>query len=142
MSREQSLAAIHHWFERAWNELDDGAIDDLMSENCEILGTGPMAVGREGYREFYRSVRDSFDQIRVEVADIVAEEAAVAGHARFSGLHKIEKKEVDFVFSFAAKLEGGKFVWVRNVVDFSILLTQLHWMDAAEIGKIFRSSEE
>lgn len=139
MSRELVLAAIRDWFERVWNQLDEGAIEEMMAEDCEVLGVSAMPVNREQYVEFYRTVRSAFDEIRMEIADVVVEEDAAAGHVRFSGKHRDSGKEVDFVFSFAARLEEGRFVWVRNVVDYSLLLYQLGDFDLAAIERVFES---
>jgi len=129
----------HQWFERVWNQLDEAAILELMHEEGEILGLGTTVVGREGFLGYHRAFRGGFDQIRIEIVDLVAEEDSVAGHARFSAIHRESGREVDIFLSFAGRFENGKLRWVRNVVDFTALLSQVGTLDPRAVNLLFGS---
>jgi len=129
----------HQWFERVWNQLDETAILELMHPDGEILGLGTTVVGREGFRGYHRAFRRGFDQIRIEIVDIVAEEHSVAGHSRFSALHRESGREVDIFLSFAGRFEDGKLRWMRHVVDFTALLSQVGTLDPRSVNLLLES---
>lgn len=136
---ESSKELTRQWFERVWNQLDEGAVMELMHPDGEILGLGTTVVGRDGFLGYHRAFRRGFDQIRIEIVDLVAEGASVAGHARFSALHRITGREVDVFLSFAGRFEDGKLRWVRNVVDFTALLSQVGTLDPRAVNLLFES---
>lgn len=136
---ESPKELTHQWFERVWNQLDEGAVMELMHPDGEILGLGTTVVGREGFIGYHRAFRRGFDQIRIEIVDLVAEDTAVAGHARFSAIHRGSGREVDIFLSFAGRFEDGKLRWVRNVVDFTALLSQIGTLDPRAVGLLFES---
>jgi predicted ester cyclase len=136
---ETSKELTREWFERVWNQLDEGAVMELMHPEGEALGLGTSVVGREGFIEYHRAFRRGFDQIRIEIVDLVAEADSVAGHARFSGLHRVSGREVDIFLSFAGRFENGKLRWVRNVVDFTALLSQVGTLDPRAVNLLFES---
>lgn len=127
------------WFDRVWNQFDECAVHELMSADGEVLGLGTTVLGREGFIGVHRSFREAFDQIRLDVVDLVGEGASVAGHARFSAIHRKSAREVDFFFSFAGRYEDDRLCWVRHVVDFTALLSQLGTLDPRAVNLIFES---
>ena len=137
MNSSSPKELILTWFERVWNHLDERAIQELMCENGEILGLGTTVVDREGFIGIFRLYRAAVDQIHLEVVDLVEDASSVAGHARFSGIHRQTNREVDFLFSFAARCEGNRLSWMRHVVDFTALLSQIGTLDPRAVNFIF-----
>lgn len=127
------------WFDRVWNQLDGNAVRELMNEDGEILGLGTTVVDPEGFIRILRLYRAAFDQIHLEVVDLVEDDSSVAGHARFSGIHRQSTREVDFLFSFAARCEGNRLSWIRHVVDFTALLSQIGTLDPRAVNMIFEA---
>lgn len=136
---ESSKELTRQWFERVWNQLDEGAVMELMYPDGEILGLGTTVLGREGFLIYHRAFRCGFDQIRIEIVDLVAEDASVAGHARFSAVHRVTGREVDIFLSFAVRFEDGKLRWMRHVVDFTALLSQVGTLDPRAVNLLFES---
>ena len=128
---------IHQWFEEVWNQRDDSAIDRLMAPDCEIIGAGPEPVNREGFKEFRQTVLRTFENIHMEIVDAVADEVSVAGHTKMTATHCKACKPVEFVFSFSTRLEEGKFVWVRNVVDYTAMMSQLDAISERAVAEVF-----
>jgi len=130
-------ARIQTWFKRAWNEGEKSAVGELMSTEAEVLGLGTSVMNPTAFIETQRAFHQSFDQILVEVVDLVCGEDEGAGHARFSALHRASGREVDVLFSFAVRFEDGRIIWLRHVFDFTALLSQLGTLDPRAVGLIF-----
>ena len=129
------------WFDRVWNRLDLSVVDELMREDCEVLGLGNSVVGRAGFRSVHESFTAAFDQIHVEVIDFVAEGNEVAGHARFSARHRQSGREVDLMFSFYGCYEEGCLRRVRNVVDYTSLMAQMNLLEPEKMKLIFEAPD-
>lgn len=130
------------WFDRVWNHLDRSAIEELMDPECEILGLTATVRGPRGFLSVHESFTRAFDQIHVELVELVAEENEVAGHARFGARHRESQRQVDMMFSFSGKFENGRLKQVRHVVDYTSLLAQLNLFDPRRIGVVFSSGQE
>lgn len=113
------------WFNRVWNNLEESAIDELMCKDCEIQGLNLAEKGPEGFKQFYRSYCAAFENIVMEVFELVEEEGLVLGHVRFTGTHLGSGKNVDIVVSLSVRWVNGKASFGRNVADFVTLLAQI-----------------
>ena len=78
----------------AWSDGDlEGALANLRPDlefvtSGVFLGVEPIYHGHEGFRQFWRDFRDTWEQIRVEIRDIVEGEQrryAVVGQFRARG---------------------------------------------------------
>ncbi|MEM7603012.1 MAG: ester cyclase [Verrucomicrobiota bacterium] len=127
------------WFERLWNQLDLTVVDQWMREDCEVLGLGNTVVGRSGLKQVHESFTSAFDQIHVEVVELVVDGAEVAGHARFAARHRQSEREVDFMFSLYGVFEDGGFRRVRNVVDYTSLMSQLNLLEPQRMQMMFEA---
>ncbi|MEQ1840903.1 MAG: nuclear transport factor 2 family protein, partial [Verrucomicrobiales bacterium] len=105
-------ARILTWFDRAWNEGEKSAVEELMSAEAEVLGLGTSVMNAAAFTETLRAYHQSFDQVLVEVVDLVCGGDEGAGHARFSARHRASGREVDFLFSFSVRFEDGRIVWL------------------------------
>jgi steroid delta-isomerase-like uncharacterized protein len=71
----------HRWFEEAWNQGSEGAIDELSAERMigHGLGEGGSdAVGRDDFRVFWRNLRSALPDLHVTVEDTVTQGEKVA----------------------------------------------------------------
>jgi predicted ester cyclase len=125
------------WLERVWNQNDLSAVAELMHEECEVLGLRNSVVGPTGFLKIHESFTAAFDQIHVEVVDLVAEGEEVAGHARFAARHRLSGKEVDLIFSFSGSFEAGQLRRVRNVIDYTSMLAQLDLLEPDKMRAVF-----
>lgn len=130
------------WFERVWNQHDRSAVADLMHEDCEVLGLGNTVAGPSGFLKIYESFVAAFDQIHVDIVDLVAEGEEVAGHARFAARHLRSGKEVDLIFSFSSQFKDGQLRRVRNVVDHTSLMAQLDLLEPERMQLIFETPDK
>jgi len=56
------------WFRRVWNELDTGAIDQLLAPDGVVHGFGAAPIrGPHGLHQFHRNFTDAFRSIRFEI---------------------------------------------------------------------------
>ena len=125
------------WFDRVWNEGEKSAVGELMSAEAEVLGLGTSVMNAAAFTETLLAYHRSFDQVLVEVVDLVFGEDEGAGHARFSAMHRASGREVDVLFSFSVRFEDGRIIWLRHVVDFTALLSQIGTLDPRAVGLIF-----
>jgi predicted ester cyclase len=107
----QVIAAVDTGDEHA---LDDGLAADLVDHN-PIPGQLP---GREGFKEWMRSARQSFPDLSASVEDVVAEGDRVAGRVRYRGTHwgsfagiAPTGHAVEFEAFHIARLQDGKEWW-------------------------------
>jgi steroid delta-isomerase-like uncharacterized protein len=81
-------ALVRAFYDRIWNAGDLAAVDELMDEECSFRGSlGTEVRGREGFKDYVRSVRGALSDYRCEILDCVAEGERAAAKMRFSGLH-------------------------------------------------------
>ena len=62
----------YKWFDRVWNNSQEEAIDLMVDENATIIGLNDELRGPAGFKTFYHSFRNDFDQIYVTVTIVVA----------------------------------------------------------------------
>ena len=123
------------WFERVWNQQDIAAIPELMAEDCIIHGLSLGENGSKAFAQFHAAYCQAFENIHIEVFEVVEEDMKTIGNCRFTALHKGSGKDVEMVFSFSVKWENQKAVEARNVVDFTTMLAQLELFDPSQMSK-------
>ncbi len=63
------------WMEEVWNKGSEAAIDEMLHDDAVVHGIeGISEPGPSGFKTFYRSFREQFPQIHVEVEEVVSEE--------------------------------------------------------------------
>jgi ketosteroid isomerase-like protein len=132
---------VIEWFERVWNQMDEKAIGELLAGDGEVLGLGTTVLGQPGLVAIHRAYRRTFHQIRVEMVDLVSGETDGAGHVRFSAVHRANGAEVDVLWSFAVRLEGGRIGRIRHVIDHAALLSQIGTFDLRAVNLIFDTED-
>lgn len=106
-----------------------------------MLGFGNTVLGRAGFKRVHGSFVEAFEGIGVTWIDLIAEGAEVAGHARFTARHRASGREVDFLFSFSALIEDGRFRRIRQVMDYTSLLDQLQLLEPEKMKLVFAPPE-
>jgi steroid delta-isomerase-like uncharacterized protein len=88
MSLEANKAIARETAERLFNQGDLGAADELITadaiDHCEPPGTDC----RQHFRQVVTMLRSAFPDLRIEIADIVAEGDSVAMRLTMSGTHR------------------------------------------------------
>lgn len=113
------------WFDRVWNQQDERAIYDLLSEDAEIKGLNLAQKGPAGFAQFFQVYCANFKDIRVEITEILEKDDRVMGHALFHATYVKNQKPVDMEFSFSAQWKDGKIIEAKNVVDHHTMLLQI-----------------
>lgn len=127
---------MHEWYERVWNRGEEDAVFELMHESCEMQGLDLPERGPEGFLQFYKGFAGAFENMRIELIELVEEEGHVAGFAKFTGQHKKSGRDVELVYATSGKWENGVVVSTREIVDFGSLLSQI---GAAELPALFEA---
>ena len=102
----------------AWSEGDlEGTLENLRPDlefltSGVFLGVEPVYHGHEGFRQFWHDFRDTWEQIRVEIQDIVEGEPrrhAVLGRFHAMGRDGIGvERPVGMVYTSTAEDEIGR----------------------------------
>jgi len=116
---------IHRWFDEVWHNGNENAIDELLDENAVIHGleidanlTGPAA-----FKPFYRSFRESFPSIRVDIDHLVEANDYEVAYCTVTG-RNVKGQEVNFNGIVVCKFKDGKMVEAWNGFDFLKMFQQ------------------
>ena len=79
---------VEAFYDRIWNEGDESAVSELLSENFTFRGSlGAELYGREAFKQYVRSVRGSLANYRCEILACVTEGDQAFAKMRFWGIH-------------------------------------------------------
>jgi predicted ester cyclase len=123
----------YRWFEEVWNKGREAAIDEMMDAGAVIHGIEEInAAGAEGFKTFFRSFRQQFPQIHVEVEDAVSdgdyETSRCTVHATNGSGQTVQFSGMTFT-----QIRDGKIVESWNNFDFLGMYQQLGFkMHASE----------
>lgn len=106
-----------------------GVISDAFVDHEEFPGFAPT---KEGTLQFFKALRESFPDARMNVDDMIAEGEKVSVRATMSGTHRGEfmgiaatGKRVNVPLSDYMRLENGKLVEHWGVMDNGAMMQQL-----------------
>lgn len=129
--------ATEYWIEKVWNQQDGSVIADLMAEDCDLKGLDLPAKGREGFQAFHQAIIGAFGDVKVEILELGTEGDYAFGHCVFNATHRATGKPVTTNFSVSGKWKDGLLVEGRNVVDFTLMLTQLGELQPETMSRVF-----
>jgi predicted ester cyclase len=116
---------IHRWFDEVWHNGNENAIDELLDQNAVIHGleidanlTGPAA-----FKPFYRSFRESFPSIRVDLDHLIEANDYEVAYCTVTGKN-VKGQEVNFNGIVVCKFKDGKMVEAWNGFDFLKMFQQ------------------
>ena len=133
---EENKAFIRRWFEEVWNKGREGAIEEMMDEECVANGlagdSGRAPRGPAEFKPFFRKFREAFPNIEVVVEDAVAEGDKVAARCSVRGHHRGDslgfaatEQPVEFTGMTITRIRDGKIVEAWNNFDFMTMFQQL-----------------
>lgn len=137
---EENKALFRRWFEEVWNQGRAEAIDELFAEDGIAHGLagagGEELRGPAGFREFHRSFREAFPDIRVTVEDEIVEGDKVAVRCSVRGTHRSASlgfastdRPVIFEGMCIVRIRDGQIVEAWNSFDFMTMYQQLGVME-------------
>lgn len=87
MSTEENKRIAKRFYEEAINLGKDAVMDEVMAEGFVEHGARP-GQGRDGFKQFLKSLAAAFPDIRVTIEDLVAEDDKVAARVTVRGTHQ------------------------------------------------------
>jgi steroid delta-isomerase-like uncharacterized protein len=77
---QDNVALLRRWFEEVWNKGRIEAMDEMASQNVVAHGHAPFDVGLDQFKEFFRTIRAAFPDIRINIDFTLSEGDKVVGH--------------------------------------------------------------
>jgi len=126
-------SVVREWFDRVWNNLDESAIDRLMSPDGIVHGLGPAPLrGPAQFKPFYQTLKSALGGIRVDIERVVVQGDTcavlchvVARHVGDSLGAPATDRPVDFYGMTMARVQNGKLVEGWNSFDFLTMYQQI-----------------
>jgi predicted ester cyclase len=125
--RDIKSTLLHQWFNEVWNQNQEDSIDKLMTTESHahgIIAPG-QPKGPAGFKLFYHGFKDQFDNIHINVKDVISQDDMECAHTEVTATHKETGKNVKFSGLCMARIEGGKIAEAWNHYDFLDMYQQL-----------------
>jgi predicted ester cyclase len=125
--RNKTSTLLHRWFEEVWNQNREDSIEQLMTNEAHAHGILPpdQPQGSAGFKIFYRSFKDQFDNIRITVKDVVSQDDMECALTDVTAKHRETGKIVTFSGLCMVRVESGKIAEAWNHYDFLDMYQQL-----------------
>lgn len=141
----------HRWFEEAWNQGSEGAIDELSADNVIGHGLGEAGndvVGRDHFRVFWRNLRTALPDLHVTVEDTITQGEKVAIRIVLEATHLGEglgvpasNARVKISGIIIARVVNGQIAEAWNNWDQFALLQQINAIPAPKPADRFLSAQ-
>jgi steroid delta-isomerase-like uncharacterized protein len=125
-----SLQLVRDVFERVFNAHDVDTIDVYFAP--DYAHDGPVAPGRDGFREHMREFFGAFPDLHGTVEELVSDGERVACRSRWTGTHRGEimgiaatGRSVDYRVIEIFRIEDGQIAGHVQQADTLTLFTQL-----------------
>ena len=129
-------SVIRRWFKEVWDEGREDTIDLLMAPYSVAYGLpgGPIQ-GPTAFKPVFRTFREAFSDLSIQVVRTVATGDLVAAHCHVTGHHsgdalggEATQQPVDFWGITMARVEDGKIVEGWNCFDLLCMYQQIGWV--------------
>ena len=120
------IPRLQQWFDEVWHNANEDAIERLLHPDAIIhgLGTEKEKHGHEAFKPFYKTFRESFPKVEVDLKPIFASDEFEAADCVVT-THNAEGKKAEFTGITIAKFKDGKLVEGWNGYDFLSMYQQL-----------------
>src|SRR5882762_9551328 len=73
--QQNAKELVHRWFDEVWNQGREETIDELFGDGVAYgLGESDVTIaGPEEFKVFFRTMRSTFPDLRIDIEDSVAE---------------------------------------------------------------------
>jgi predicted ester cyclase len=129
---ETNQKAVRRFYE-AYNQNDEGILEEVLSVDYVDNGHNPPGKGLQGARDDLRGLTNAFSDLKFKIEELIATEddrvvarwAATARHTGdFQGFRPtLKTMKLQGISIY--KLRGGKIIETRNAADFLSPLMQL-----------------
>ena|SRR5262245_65963093 len=87
----ENKSLVRRYYEAMWNCWDFALADELIAEDVSFRGSlGVSVQGREGFKDYMRTVRRAFPDFQNRVEELVAEGDRVVARLTYTGTHRGE----------------------------------------------------
>jgi steroid delta-isomerase-like uncharacterized protein len=128
--RGESEQFVRDVFEHVFNAHDADRIDDYFAE--DYAHDGPIAPGRDHFKEHMREFFEAFPDLHGSVEELVSDGDRVACRSRWTGTHRRElmgipatDRTVDYRVIEIFRIEDGRIAGHVQQADTLTLFTQL-----------------
>lgn len=91
MHAESDKDLVRRYYEALWNRWDLALAEELIAESVVFRGSlGTSVQGREGFKEYMRTVRRAFPDFHNRIEELIAENDRVAARLTYTGTHQGE----------------------------------------------------
>jgi steroid delta-isomerase-like uncharacterized protein len=133
MSGPENQERFRQFLEEVVNQKNIDAFDDHIAENfIEHEDTAPLPQNRDGVRQMFASILESFPDLKVTIDDMVSDDDKVWARCTWQGTHQGEfqgiaatNRPVSFSVIDIVRFSDGKAVEHWGVGDTFSLMTQL-----------------
>ena len=133
---QEPARIAHAWFERVWNQGDEGAIEELFSSTGIAHGLGAeeggKLLGPEAFKPFARNFRAAIPNIRIALNHCLVDGDLCAVHCDVTGTHTGDGlgiaatgREVRFSGMSIIRVAHGQIQEAWNSFDFLSFYQQL-----------------
>ena len=126
MSALQHKALIRRYYEEMWNRWDFALADELIAGDVAFRGSlGVSVQGREGFKDYMRTVRRAFPDFHNQIEELIAEDGQVVARLTYTGTHEGELfrigptgRRVSYAGVAIFRIAGGRIAagWVLGDV--------------------------
>src|SRR2546421_8068945 len=86
---EARKALVRRYYDEMWNRWNFVVADKLISESIRFRGSlGMTANGREGFKEYMRTIQRAFPDFHNQIEELIAEEEKVVARLTYAGTHQ------------------------------------------------------
>src|SRR5215467_397593 len=88
---EHNKSLVRRYYEELWNRWDFRLADELIGELITFRGSlGVSVQGREGFKDYMRTVRLAFPDFHNDVEELIGEGHRVVARLTYTGTHQGE----------------------------------------------------
>ena len=117
---------LTQWYDEVWNKANEGFIDQMMHRDVIVHGLDPGGTtkGIEAFKSFYKTFRESFPTVHVDVKVLTHNEEFVTAYCLVTAKH-VKGNNVAFNGLNVARYNNGKLIEGWNNLDFLKMYQQL-----------------
>jgi|KBSMisStandDraft_5_1062788.scaffolds.fasta_scaffold1656897_1 predicted ester cyclase len=125
--RDTKSTLMYRWFEEVWNQNMEASIDKLMTDDSSVHGivAPDQPKGAAGFKTFYHSFKNQFENIHVDVKDVVSQDDMESAFTEVTATHRDTGKPVKFSGQCMIRVQDGKIAEAWNHYDFLNMYQQL-----------------
>ncbi|HWJ25863.1 MAG TPA: ester cyclase [Flavisolibacter sp.] len=125
--RDVQSTVLYRWFNDVWNNDDENAIEKLMNPDTYAHGIfkNGEPIGAEGFKKFFREFRSQFQDIHIDVDDVVVQDDMESARNTIRAMHIPTGRPVTFGGICMVRIENGKIAEAWNHYDFLDMYQQI-----------------